>query len=100
MLKPDPWSSKSYKEGFAYQATKIVRDLWQWSDEGALPIIVDAASCTHGLLDNVPEALADAELKLWNQLRIMDVVDWLRDEVAPHLPIVHSMGKPVRWAWR
>lgn len=70
-----------------------MRDLWQWSDEGALPIIVDAASCTHGLLDNVPEALADAELKLWNQLRIMDVVEWLRDEVAPHLPIVHSMGK-------
>lgn len=77
-----------------------MRDLWQWSDEGALLIIVDAASCTHGLLDNVPEALADAELELWNQLRIMDVVDWLRDEVAPHLPIVHSMGKPVRWAWR
>lgn len=87
-----PWSSKGYTEGFEYQATKIVCDLWHWSEHGKLPIIVDAASCTHGLLDSVPEALSEADKELWSQLRIMDVVEWLRDEVAPHLPIVQNMG--------
>ena len=87
-----PWSSKGYKEGFQYQAQKIVRDLWHWSEHGRLPIVVDAASCTHGLLDSVPDALSDADRELWQDLRILDVVEWLRDEVAPHLPIVHNMG--------
>ncbi len=32
------------------------------------------------------QVIADA------QLRIMDVVEWLRDEVTPHLPIVQNMG--------
>ncbi|MCQ9336661.1 FAD-binding oxidoreductase [Corynebacterium phoceense] len=88
-----PWSSKGYTEGFTYQAQKIVRDLWHWSEHGKLPIIVDAASCTHGLLDSVPDALEPADRELWEDLCIMDVVEWLRDEVIEHLPIVHSMGK-------
>lgn len=87
-----PWSSKGYKEGFEYQAQKIVRDLWHWSEHGRLPIVVDAASCTHGLLDSVPEALSPADRELWEDLKILDVVEWLRDEIAPHLPIVKSMG--------
>lgn len=87
-----PWSSKGYKEGFKYQAQKIVRDLWHWSEHGELPIIIDASSCTHGLLDNVPSALEPADLKLWQDLKILDVVEWLRDEVVEFLPIVESMG--------
>lgn len=87
-----PWSSKGYKEGFEYQAQKIVRDLWHWSEHGRLPIVVDAASCTHGLLDSVPDALSTADRELWEDLRILDLVEWLRDEVAPHLPIVKNMG--------
>lgn len=88
-----PWSSKGYKEGFEHQAQKIVRDLWHWSDHGELPIIVDAASCTHGLLDNVPHVLSPADLKLWKQLKIVDVVEWLRDEVVEFLPIYENAGK-------
>lgn len=88
-----PWSSKGYKEGFEHQARTIVRDLWHWSEHGALPIIVDAASCTHGLLDNVPHALSPADFELWEQLKIVDVVEWLRDEVVDYLPIVDTAGR-------
>ncbi|WP_165242307.1 FAD-binding and (Fe-S)-binding domain-containing protein [Corynebacterium lizhenjunii] len=87
-----PWSSKGYQDGFKYQARKIVRDLYQWSEGGALPIIVDAASCTHGLLDNVPQVLDGSDKDKWEQLRILDVVEWLRDEVIDYLPIVQDLG--------
>ncbi|PRQ12040.1 FAD-binding oxidoreductase [Corynebacterium sp. 13CS0277] len=80
-----PWSSKGYKEGFAYQARKIAADLWEWSEHGALPIIVDAASCTHGLLEQVPSALEEQWRERFAQLRILDIVEWLRDEVAEAL---------------
>ncbi|AZA11397.1 FAD-binding and (Fe-S)-binding domain-containing protein [Corynebacterium gerontici] len=88
-----PWSSKGYTEGFRYQARKISNDLWRWSDEGSLPIIVDAASCTHGVLDNVPEVLEGEDLERFQQLEILDVVDWIAREVVDHLPIVQELGR-------
>ncbi|GAA1473927.1 FAD-binding and (Fe-S)-binding domain-containing protein [Corynebacterium felinum] len=88
-----PWSSKGYKDGFKFQASRIVNDFWRWSDQGRLSIIVDAASCTHGLLDSVPDVLDAQDLERFNQLRIIDVVTWLHDEVVPHLPMVADMGR-------
>ncbi|APT92543.1 RNA helicase [Corynebacterium phocae] len=87
-----PWSSKGYTEGFAYQAKKIVEDFYTWSDGGRLPIVVDAASCTHGLLDSVYKVLDAQTLGKWEKLRIIDVVEWLRDDVIDYLPIVENMG--------
>ena len=34
--------------------------LWEWSGHGTLPVVIDAASCTNGLLDDVKNYL-DAE---------------------------------------
>ena len=43
-----PWSSKGYDEAHRHKANEMVERLWAWSGEGALPIVIDAASCTHG----------------------------------------------------
>ncbi len=34
--------------------------LWEWSGHGALPVVIDAASCTNGLLDDVKNYLDPA----------------------------------------
>ena len=69
-----------------------MRKFHDWSDGGTLPIIIDASSCTHGLLSGVPEVL-DAETKqLYDELRIIDIVEWLHDDVIDYLPIHHDMG--------
>lgn len=88
-----PWSSKGYEQGFNYQAKKIVADLYEWSDGGKLPIIVDAASCTHGLLAHVPAALSPAEREKYDQLTIWDTVEWLKKQVVATLPITETIGK-------
>lgn len=88
-----PWSSKGYKEGFNYQAQQIARDLVEWSDNGVLPVVVDAASCTHGLLEQVPHALDGELAEQFAQLQILDVVEWLHSEVLPGLPIVRTVGR-------
>ncbi|MDK8700073.1 FAD-binding and (Fe-S)-binding domain-containing protein [Corynebacterium pseudodiphtheriticum] len=87
-----PWSSKGYQDGFSHQAHAIVRKFHEWSDGGKLPIIIDASSCTHGLLSGVPAAL-DAETKqLYDELHIIDIVEWLHKDVIDYLPIHHDMG--------
>lgn len=86
------WSSKGYNEGFKYHASQIVNDMWRWSDQGQLPIIVDASSCTHGILENIPTVLSGTDKKLFSQLRILDVVEWLVTEVIDHLTTTETLG--------
>lgn len=88
-----PWSSKGYQEGYKYQAEKICADLWRWSEEGTLPVIIDAASCTHGLLDGIEEVLSAEDQAKLKSIEILDIVDWIDREVIEHLPIVESLGR-------
>ena len=55
-----PWSSKGYLQGHKWMAAATCDALWQWSGHGTLPVVIDAASCTNGLLDDVKNYL-DAE---------------------------------------
>jgi len=38
--------SKGYRQGYKYMAQAVADALRRWSDGGALPIVVGAASCT------------------------------------------------------
>ena len=57
-----PWKSKGYPQGHEYMAKSIADALWRWSDGGKIPIVVDAASCTLGLSEDIA-TLLDAETK-------------------------------------
>jgi D-lactate dehydrogenase len=52
-----PWKSKAYRRGHEFMAQAVADALWRWSDGGALPIVVDAASCTLGLAEDVATQL-------------------------------------------
>ena len=88
-----PWSSKGYTKGFSLKAQQIAADFVRWSDHGRLPVIVDAASCTHGMLDHVPEVLSSPLREEFKKVKVLDVVDWLRDEVIEFLPITAPFGR-------
>jgi D-lactate dehydrogenase len=38
--------------------------LWRWSDGGKSPVVVDAASCTLGLKDDILEHLDDERIRI------------------------------------
>ncbi len=48
-----PWSSKGYAGGRDHMAAHTAAALRRWSDEGALPVVMDASSCTLGLRENL-----------------------------------------------
>ena len=52
-----PWSSKGYRRGHRHMAREVAAAIVRWTDGGRLPLVLDATSCTHGLLSDVGEEL-------------------------------------------
>ena len=71
-----PWTSKGLHEGHDAMRLRVVPLLRTASNDGALPIVVDAASCTEGLRVLV----ADSDLQ------VIDAVDFVAASVLHRLP--------------
>jgi len=82
-----PWGSKGYSDGHAWMANKMVESLWRWTDEGELSVIVDASSCTHGIVSELGSALTEENAERHGKLEILDATDWARDRLLPKLDI-------------
>jgi Fe-S oxidoreductase len=67
-----PWSSKGYKRGQTWMSEQMSDALWRWSNEGKLPVVVDAASCTLGLKDDLLEHLDDERKDCLKRITIID----------------------------
>ncbi|MGC5165601.1 FAD-binding and (Fe-S)-binding domain-containing protein [Luteimicrobium sp. DT211] len=79
------WQSKGLDAGNRLMAARLVEDLHRWSDGGRLPVVVDAASCTLGVLAEVVPHLDDAHRVLHADLTVVDATTWVRREVVPAL---------------
>jgi D-lactate dehydrogenase len=87
-----PWKSKGYPKGHEFMAKSIADAMLRWSDGGKLPIVVDAASCTLGLSQDIAPLL-DAETKAkYESLTIIDSIAWCRD-LLPELTIRRKLGR-------
>ncbi len=72
-----PWSSKGFASGRELMAARTRSALLRWSNGGALPVVVDASSCSHGLVTEVaPEGV-----------EILDSIAWVHDHLLPHLEV-------------
>jgi D-lactate dehydrogenase len=73
-------------------AKSIADAMLRWSDGGKIPIVVDAASCTLGLSQDIA-SLLDAETKAkYESLTIIDSIAWCRD-LLPKLTIRRKLGR-------
>jgi D-lactate dehydrogenase len=88
----NPWSSKGYADGDVFMANKTVQALWRWSGEGALPVVVDATSCAHALIAEVPAKLEEQNRERHGKLEILDSVAWAHDRLLPRLELGRRLG--------
>lgn len=87
-----PWKSKAYGDGYEYMARATAEALWRWSDGGRLPIVVDAASCSLALVEDIPSQLtAEAKLR-YQKLKIIDSIAWCHG-LLPDLTIPRKMNR-------
>ncbi len=82
-----PWGSKGYRDGHAWMANKMVESLWRWTDEGELPAVICASSCTHGIASELGTALTEENAERHGKLEVIDATDWARDRLLPRLEL-------------
>jgi D-lactate dehydrogenase len=87
-----PWSSKGYKRGQTWMSEQMTDALWRWSDGGKLPVVVDAASCTLGLKDDILEHLDDERKDRLKKVTIIDSIAWCKD-LLPALSIRKKISR-------
>ena len=89
------WHSKGYHRGNVAMANRIVESLWRWSEGGALEVVVDATSCTFGIVHEVVEDLTPENRERHRKLRVLDSIAWVHDQVLPRLRPARRLGSAV-----
>jgi D-lactate dehydrogenase len=88
------FSSKGFSPAFQKQANSIIAKLFDESNKGSIPIVTDISSCTY-TLQTMRGALTSVNQTKYDQLRILDSVDYLYDMVLPRNYAVQAKGKVV-----
>jgi D-lactate dehydrogenase len=87
-----PWSSKGYLRGHQWIAAITCDALWQWSGHGTLPVVIDAASCTNGLLDDVKNYLDETRRARLERITLLDSIAWC-DRLLPALTVTRRVER-------
>ncbi len=82
-----PWSSKGYTLGQEHMARHTAEALWRWSDGGRLPVVTDASSCAHGLIQDVSPVLDEEAQARFAGIEVLDSAVWAHDHLLPRLDV-------------
>lgn len=74
------FSSKGFGDAYKFTVNDIVERLWKWTNEAALPVVIDVSSCAY-TLHNIRHALTEENKNRFDRLKIIDSVDYLFDYV-------------------
>lgn len=85
-----PFSSKGFDTAHDISVNRTVESLYRWSGEGKLPVVIDTSPCTYGLKTCRPHLTAENQQK-FDQLRILDSVEFAQSVILPKLPIVRTV---------
>ncbi len=81
-----PWRSKGMHQGYDEMARRVLPALWQATDQGRLPVVCDASSCTEGLRQMIDtRAAGNPE---YAGLRVVDAVAFAESDLLRRLDIV------------
>jgi D-lactate dehydrogenase len=86
-----PWSSKGFEAAHALKANEMVERLWRWSGEGALPVVIDAASCTGAIAEVGDGVLSEENSERLGKIEIVDSVAWAL-RLLPNLEVEEKIG--------
>jgi D-lactate dehydrogenase len=87
-----PWGSKGFGDAHRHKANEIIERLWRWSGEGELPVVIDAASCTHAVVEPGEGVLGEENAARLAGLQVLDSVAWAHDRLLPRLEVARKVG--------
>jgi D-lactate dehydrogenase len=86
------FSSKGFSAAAAFTANKIAENLWESSGEGRLSIVIDVSSCAY-TLHHIRPILSDENKQKFDQLTILDSVDFLHETILPLALVKNKKGR-------
>jgi len=81
-----PFASKGYNQAAQLALHQTLMQMWNWSEYGKYPIVIDTTSCTH-TLRTCADGLNEEDKEIWKQLTILDGIEFLNDTVLPKLEL-------------
>ncbi len=78
-----PWTSKGFEQGHELMAARVGEALRRWSDGGRLPVVLDASSCTHGLITEVTP----------DGVEVLDSIAWVHDRLLDRLEVPRRLSR-------
>jgi FAD/FMN-containing dehydrogenases len=81
-----PFSSKGFTKAFTFMANQTVEQLWSYTKEGKLPVVLDITSCTH-TLQHADWALSEENKRRLSAIKFMDSIEYLANYIIPRLSI-------------
>ena len=88
-----PFSSKGYTQAYKATLHKTIAKFWEWSEGGKYPIVIDTTSCAHSL-HTCSEYLSEEDLARYQQMTILDSLEFIHDTLLPKLEI-HPVDEDV-----
>jgi len=79
-----PFSSKGYRDAHAAMVLRTFDRIWEWTDGGRLPVLVDTSPCAYGLR-TCRELLPEDRRAHHDNVRVLDVVEFAADILLPRL---------------
>jgi len=89
-----PFASKGFTNAYKLFVNKTIDTLWEWSRQGALPVVMDITSCTHSLHTSRPYLTPENQQR-FDQLQIIDSLQFATDILLPKLTIKTKKDKAV-----
>lgn len=86
-----PFSSKGFEAANSAAVNRTIESLFRWSNDGHLPILVDTSPCTYGL-KTCRAQLSIENQKKFDQLLILDAVEYIHSAILPRLPIARKLS--------
>ncbi len=87
-----PFGSKGFTEAHRHKANELTERLWEWSGEGALPVVVDASSCTQAIASPGEGTLSEQNADRLASLSVVDSISWAADRLLPELAVTDRVG--------
>ncbi|HYP51815.1 MAG TPA: FAD-linked oxidase C-terminal domain-containing protein, partial [Pyrinomonadaceae bacterium] len=88
------FSSKGFVDAFRFTANQTIEKLWQTTDEGKIPVVMDVTSCTY-TLKTCRDYLTVENKARFDEMTFLDVIDFAADLLLPNLKISKPKEKIV-----
>jgi D-lactate dehydrogenase len=87
-----PFGSKGYRDAAGLAASRFVEAIWEWTDEGRLPAVLDTSPCAHTLRECGPGLAPDLRAK-HERLELLDGLEYAGTQVVPGLKAGPAAGR-------